>query len=58
MVITRCILMELASLNGVLNEEYVKYIKQIQGFRIAVLVIYEEDLFGIMGGCFQHQCCD
>ena len=39
-VITRCILMELASHSGVLNEEYVEYIKQIQEFQIPVLVIY------------------
>lgn len=51
-VITRCILMELASHSGVLNEEYVEYIKQIQEFQIPVLVIYEEDLFSTMDVCF------
>lgn len=51
-VITRCILMELASHSGVLNHEYVEYIKQIKGFGITILVIYEEDLFSIMEMAF------
>lgn len=51
-VITRCILMELASHSGVLNQEYIEYIKQIKEFQIPVLVIYEEDLFSIMEVCF------
>lgn len=51
-VITRCILMELASLSGMLNKEYVEYIKHIQEFGIAVLVIYEEDLFWVMEAAF------
>ncbi len=51
-VITRCILMELASHIGVLNEEYVGYIKRIKEFGIAVLVIYEEDLFRVMETAF------
>ncbi|MGN0396106.1 MAG: hypothetical protein ACI4EF_12150, partial [Coprococcus sp.] len=51
-VITRCILMELASHSRVLNQEYVEYIKRINDFGITVLVIYEEDLFSIMEVCF------
>ncbi len=47
-VITRCILMELASHSGVLNREYVTYIRHINASGIAVLVIYEEDLFSVM----------
>ena len=51
-VITRCILMELASHSGVLNREYVEYIKHIKSCGIPVLVIYEEDLFAVMEMAF------
>lgn len=51
-VITRCILMELASNSGVLNQEYIEYIKCIYDAGITVLVIYEEDLFSVMEICF------
>ncbi|MBO5352706.1 MAG: hypothetical protein J6A77_05350 [Lachnospiraceae bacterium] len=51
-IITRCILMELASHSGVLNQEYVEYIKHIQEFGISVLVLYEEDLFLILEMAF------
>lgn len=51
-IITRCILMELASYSGVLNQEYVEYIKHIKEFGITILVMYEEDLFSVMEICF------
>lgn len=51
-VITRCILMELASHSGALNREYVEYIKHITEFGISVLLIYEEDLFSVMEVAF------
>ena len=51
-IITRCILMELASISGVVNQEYVDYIKHIKEFGIPVLLIYEEDLFPVMGVAF------
>ena len=51
-IITRCILMELASHSGILNQEYIAYIKHMQEFGITVLVIYEEDLFSVMDLCF------
>ena len=51
-IITRCILMELASVSGVVNQEYVEYIKHIKNFGIPVLLIYEEDLFSVMGVAF------
>ncbi len=51
-IITRCILMELASRSGSLNQEYVEYIKHIKEYGITVLVIFEEDLFSIMEICF------
>jgi len=51
-VITRCILMELASLSVVLNQEYVEYIKHIKDLNINILIIYEEDLFSVMEVAF------
>lgn len=51
-IITRCVLMELASHSGVLNQEYVAYMKRMKQQGIAVLVIYEEDLFYVMEACF------
>lgn len=51
-VITRCILMELASSTGTLNQEYVQYIEKIKNFGISVVVLYEEDLFSVMEVCF------
>lgn len=51
-IITRCILMELASHSGILNREYIEYIERIYDAGITVLVIYEEDLFFVMEACF------
>lgn len=51
-VITRCILMELASHSGTLSQEYIEYIGRIHDAGITVLVIYEEDLFSVMEACF------
>lgn len=51
-VITRCILMELASHSGMLKPEYVDYIKHMAEFGISVLLIYEEDLFSVMEMAF------
>lgn len=51
-VITRCILMELASGSGILNPEYIRYCQKISQSGISLYVIYEEDLFQIMGSCF------
>ena len=51
-VITRCVLMELASHSGCLNQEYIQYIKEIYQFGIGLLVIYEEDIFSVMEVCF------
>lgn len=51
-VITRCILMELASYSGILNKEYIEYIKHMSAFGIDILLVYEEDLFSVMEVCF------
>lgn len=51
-IITRCILMELASHSGILQPEYITYIKNIRECGIPVLLIYEEDLFNVMGSCY------
>lgn len=52
LVITRCILMELASNSGILNPEYVEYIKKMKSAGIEVLLIYEEDVFHVMDICY------
>lgn len=51
-VITRCILMELASISGILHQKYVEYIRQIKEFGINILVVYEEDFFSVMEVAF------
>lgn len=51
-VLTRCILMELASCSGFLNQEYIQYVRTIKGYGVDVFVIYEEDLFDVMEVCF------
>lgn len=51
-VITRCILMELASHSGILNQEYIQYIHKMQQAQIKVLILYEEDLFDVLSICF------
>lgn len=51
-VITRGILMELASVSGTLNSEYIMYMKKMYMSGIKVLVMYEEELFDILSLCF------
>lgn len=51
-VLTRCILMELASHSGFLNQEYIQYVRTIKDYGIDVFVVYEEDLFDVMDVCF------
>uniref|UniRef100_UPI00402695D3 hypothetical protein n=1 Tax=Coprococcus sp. TaxID=2049024 RepID=UPI00402695D3 len=51
-VITRCILMELASHSGILNQKYITYIRHIHDAGITILVMYEEYLFNVMAVCF------
>ncbi len=51
-VITRCILMELASKSGILNQEDVLYIRQLAEAGIKVLILYEEDIFAALEICF------
>jgi hypothetical protein len=52
MILTRCVLMELASISGILNQEYILYCRKISQCGLGLYVIYEEDLFGIMETCF------
>ena len=54
-VITRCILMELASQSHSLEECYVRYVKKIADYGIALYVIYEEELQDIMESCFSSR---
>lgn len=51
-VITRCVLMELASKSGILNWEHIEYCRRMDGFGIPVFVIYEEDIFSVMESCY------
>lgn len=51
-VITRCILMELASHSGILNREYVQYIKDMHAAGLKILILYEEDLYEVLSACF------
>lgn len=51
-IITRTILMELASQSGTLNPEYIDYIKAINQHGINVIVVYEENLFEVLELCF------
>lgn len=51
-VITRCILMELASSSGILNPEYIRYCQKISQSGVNLYVVYEEELFRIMEICF------
>lgn len=51
-VITRCILLELASHSGILNKEYIAYMRELKEAGIDVLIMYEEDLFTVLGMCF------
>lgn len=51
-IITRTILMELASQSQSLNLEYVDYIRKMFQSGLKVLVIYEEDIFDVLSLCF------
>lgn len=52
-VITRCILMELASRSGELNQQYINLINRMIDFHeLEVIVMNEEDLFDVLSECF------
>lgn len=51
-IITRSIIMELCSSDGMLWEEHIQYIKSMAQQGIKVLVIYEEDVAHILSVCF------
>lgn len=52
-VITRCILMELASESGMLNQQYIKLIdRMVDVHGLEVIVMNEEDIFTVMSECF------
>lgn len=51
-VVTSCILMELASHSGELKQEYIAYVRHIREFGISVVILYEEDLFSVMKAAF------
>lgn len=52
-VIIRCVLMELASRSGELNQQYIDLIYRIVDVhKVEVIVMNEEDLFTVLGDCF------
>jgi hypothetical protein len=53
-VITRGILMELASHSGILHNTYVQYIKKMQQAGLQVIILYEESVFDILAQCFSQ----
>lgn len=57
-VITRCILMELASVSGELNLQYIEFIKRMVDVHgVEVIVMNEEDLFEVLSECFSTAEC-
>ena len=51
-VVTRCVLMELASYSGSLNGEYIRYFEKLHMTGVKVLLMYEEDFFHVLELCF------
>ena len=51
-IVTRCILMELASHSGNLNDEYIRYFRCLHSAGLKVIILNEEDLFGILSECY------
>ncbi len=55
LVITRCILMELASRSGYFNAEYVSYFKTLYNSGLKIAIFDEEKLFDVLYVCFSTQ---
>lgn len=51
-VITRTIIMELASASHTLNHEYIEYLRRMHQANVKILVVYEEDIFDTLSQCF------
>ena len=51
-IVTRCVLMELASLSGTLQEVYKSYFEKMFQNGLLVLILNEEDTFKILEKCF------
>lgn len=51
-VITRVILMELSSISGLLEMNYINYLRQITNNGIPVHILNEEDIYDMMSECF------
>lgn len=51
-IITRVILMELSSVSGLLEMNYIKYLKQLANYGISVHILNEEDIYDVMSECF------
>ncbi|MFA6848458.1 MAG: hypothetical protein WCQ94_09110 [Lachnospiraceae bacterium] len=53
-VVTRCVIMELASLSGNLNKEYVRFFGRLKSAGLETIVLNEENLFDILSVCFSN----
>lgn len=51
-ILTRCILMELASVEGIVKEEYTRYLHFLTDKGISALLLDEEMLFDLLSECF------
>lgn len=51
-VLTRCVIMELASKSHNINNEYIEYLAHIRSCGVDVYIINEEDIFDVMSVCF------
>ena len=47
--------MELASRNGIFNQEYVEYFRDLHSFEIKIIILDEEKLFDILSICFSNR---
>ena len=51
-IITRCILMELGSKDGILRQSYITFLEKMHASGIKIFLVEEEDLADIMSMCF------
>lgn len=51
-ILTRCVIMELATKKHSINQEYIEYLTHIRKSEVDVYIINEEDIFDVMSVCF------
>ncbi len=52
LIITRCVLMELASSSHTINEEYIRYLSCLSDTGLSLILLDEEYVFDILSECF------